>query len=202
MSLGTTLLPRAQPGSHFVRLPKNICIFHFALVVILQRGTIIFLNAVIRLILVLERKTPETDADEVRTISTVSITQQALLLIPLTTVFNPGNELSNKYSVITTMTCQRQIIWFIIRKSSFIEYLLSDIVIFGIILNYSGPSGNTCLFIEIWPQLIEFVKMENTAATLKPLLSSLTQLNISVQFSEGMKSSYLGRKIKKIQLEK
>lgn len=39
----------------------------------------------------------------------VSITWQALLC-PLTIVFNPGGELSNKYSVITAMACQRQII--------------------------------------------------------------------------------------------
>lgn len=79
-----------------------------SMIVLLQKGTVIFLNAVIRPILGVEFKNPGKDVNEART-RTVS-TVQGALLCPLTMVFNLGSDPSNEYSITIATACQRKII--------------------------------------------------------------------------------------------
>lgn len=77
--------------------------------VLLQRRTVIFLNAVTRPTFGVKFKNAGNDANEVRTTRTVSIIQPTLLC-PSTIAFNPGSDPSNEYSVTITKACQKKII--------------------------------------------------------------------------------------------
>lgn len=76
--------------------------------VLLQRGTVTFLNALIRPILGIEFKNHGDEANVVLTTRTVSIIQ-GVLLCPSTMLFNMGSDPSNEYSITPAMACQGKI---------------------------------------------------------------------------------------------